>query len=133
MAGMKMSLSTALQPHCRLNTRHQFSCVGLSAGARRPVPVFTFAQHITAQSTCFAATVALDVAEEGASPQTSEQINNRATTQQSSGASHIKPCYPTKTINCSDGTLPSRPSSRRYCQQRWTLSCVFFQRSGRQE
>lgn len=33
-----------------------------------------------------------------------KQASNRSRTQQSSEASHIKPCYPPKTINCSDGT-----------------------------
>lgn len=118
MAGMKMSVCTALQPQCRLNPRHQFTCAGLCAGASRPFPIHSFAQRTTAQSTCFAAAVASEVAGEDASPQTSEHTNNRATTQQSSGASHVRPCYPTKTINCSDGTLPASLSSRR-CSQQW--------------
>ncbi len=118
MAGIRVSFSTALQPHCRLDTRHQFSCAGICAGARRPVPISSVAHHTTAQFTYFAAAVTPDVAEEGAS-QTSEHTNNRATTQHSSGASHVESCYPTKTINCSDGTLPfglsSRLDSRQCC------------------
>ena len=57
-------------------------------------------------SASFAATVSPDVAEESASSSRSyEQSNNKATTQQSTGASHVKPCYPDKTINCSNGNL----------------------------
>ncbi|DBB15446.1 TPA: hypothetical protein ACH3X3_003674 [Trebouxia sp. C0006] len=108
MTGMKMSIRTALQPHCRLHPRHQFSCAGLCAGARPAVPISSFAQRTTAQSTCFAAVVAPDVAEESASAQTAEHTNNRATTQQSSGASHVESCYPTKTINCSDEEWKAR-------------------------
>ncbi|KAL0046293.1 hypothetical protein WJX82_008304 [Trebouxia sp. C0006] len=111
-----MSIRTALQPHCRLHPRHQFSCAGLCAGARPAVPISSFAQRTTAQSTCFAAVVAPDVAEESASAQTAEHTNNRATTQQSSGASHVESCYPTKTINCSDAhtrTLSKEPAARK--------------------
>ena len=53
-----------------------------------------------------AATVSPDVAKEGASSRQSyEQSNNKVTTQRSTGASHVEPCYPEKTINCSDGLL----------------------------
>ena len=52
-----------------------------------------------------AATVSPDVAEENAPSNGCYEQSNKATTQQSTGASHVKPCYPEKTINCSDGAL----------------------------
>ena len=105
MAALNCSASTVLRPHCRFSRTIHFSRVGVCAGARRRSCTPVSAQRINAGAADFAATVAPDVAEEGASPQSPEQVNNRATKQQSSGASHVKPCYPTKTINCSDGML----------------------------
>lgn len=53
----------------------------------------------------FAATVSPDIAQETASSSKSNEHSSKALTQQSSGASHLKPFYPEKTINCSDGML----------------------------
>ena len=35
-----------------------------------------------------------------------KQAKTRSKSQQSSDASHVKPCYPPKTVNCSDGICP---------------------------
>ena len=73
----------------------------------------------------FAATVSPEVAEESASSSKSyEQGNNKATTQQSTGASHIRPCYPDKTINCSDGVLDTAVSRLMFLGHMLRLTAV---------
>ena len=59
------------------------------------------------RSKLFAATASPDVVAETAPSSASYEQSNKATTQQSTGASHVKPCYPERTINCSDGALYS--------------------------
>ncbi|KAL3136114.1 hypothetical protein ABBQ32_007134 [Trebouxia sp. C0010 RCD-2024] len=56
----------------------------------------------------FAATVSPDIAQETASSSKSNEHSSKALTQQSSGASHLKPFYPEKTINCSDEEWKAR-------------------------
>lgn len=58
-------------------------------------------QRGLSQSKRCAAVVAPDVIEESGP-------SNRSTQQQSSGSTHIKPCYPPKTINCSDEEWKAR-------------------------
>lgn len=57
------------------------------------------------RSSTFAATVSPDIAQEPASSGNFTEHSSKVFTQHSSGASHIKPFYPEKTINCSDGML----------------------------
>ena len=76
-------------------------------------------------SASFAATVLPDVAEESASSSKSyEQSNNKATIQQSTGASHIQPCYPEKTINCSNGVLGAAVSHPVFIAHMLPLTAV---------
>lgn len=59
----------------------------------------------TDRSSTFAATVSPDISSETASSSNFTGHSSKVFTQHSSGASHIKPFYPGKTINCSDGML----------------------------
>ena len=53
-----------------------------------------------------------------------KQAKSRSKSQQSSDASHVKPCYPPKTINCSDGVcLLSSGASCRAVNPNPLLSC----------
>lgn len=105
---MRVTSHAAWQARCLLqvSSSDQLRRNVRSCPARRRSHSHLTSSSANAHSASFAATVSPDVAKESASSNKSyEHSNNKATTQQSTGASHIKPCYPEKTINCSDGVL----------------------------
>ena len=92
-----------------------FSHVAVPCAFRRRKVAARAATSISSQHRLFAATVAPDVVDESASSSEAyNQVSNKATAQQSSEASHVKPCYPEKTINCSDGKKQTRLFSSQF-------------------
>ena len=122
-SAMHVSSHAAAQARCpvRVLNTDQFRRTIRSCSARRRSDNSLTSCSASVHSASFAATVSPDVAEESASPSKSyEQSNNKATTQQSTGASHVKSCYPEKTINCSNGNL------MLLYKRNVNSSCAFF-------
>ena len=107
MHASQLSCNAASRPQCRLRKTPQFSRTDLPTCAQRPTGGRLIPQStcVNAISACFAAAVAPELADEHAAAP-SDNASNKSKKQQSSAASHVKPCYPTKTINCSDGEGP---------------------------
>ena len=122
---LHVSGNTALRARNILNKADQHTCSPRIRSARHCSVAPQAISSTRAQDGAFAATVSPDVADESSSSSEAyEQGNSKATTQQSSGASHIKPCYPEKTINCSDGKAVSTAASvQHFSVTAYQLTC----------